>query len=253
MKPLSVTVILPVMNETWSLETTVTILVDDNHQDLEEILIVTSPRTIPESKQCIDKLRAKYPALIRVHEQTLPYLGGALREAFSLARGRTTLLMASDLETDPRLVPTLIEEMRTGAYDIIVASRWLRRRGFHGYSKVKYACNFLFQKLFAILYRVSLTDLTYGFRLYRTDVVQRILWEELKHSFLFEALIKPLRLGCRVKEVAAEWEPRREGESHNMLSAYAAYFRIGMKVLTQRRHDYLTRSAYGVIRGGRAE
>lgn len=251
--PLSVSVILPVMNETWSLETTVTTLIEDNRADLEEILIVTSPRTRAESKRCIQQLQSRYPALIRTHQQTLPYLGGALREALSLARGRTTLLMASDLETDPGLVPTMIDEMRRGDYDIIVASRWLGRHGFHGYSKVKYGCNFMFQRLFACLYRVRLTDLTYGFRLYRTDILQRIRWEELSHAFLFEALVKPLRLGSRVREVAAVWQPRREGQSHNMLSAYAAYFRIGTRVLARRPQECLNDSAYGLIPGGGAE
>ena len=81
---------------------------------------------------------------------------------------------------------------------------------------------------------MSLTDLTYGFRLYRTAVLQGIVWQELKHSFLFEALVKPLRLGCRVTEVPAAWEPRREGMSHNMLSAYAATSGSGSPSLLRR-------------------
>ena len=143
-------------------------------------------------------------------------------------------MMASDLETDPGVVRRMIEEMDRGAWDIVAASRWLTGTGFSGYGLVKRTCNFIFQKLFAALYRVSLTDLTYGFRLYRTAVLQGIVWEELTHSFLFEALVKPLRLGCRVTEVPAVWEPRREGVSHNMLSAYADYFRIGLTVLLRR-------------------
>src|SRR5262249_52999146 len=102
--------------------------------------------------------------------------------------------------------------------------------GFQGYSLLKYLCNFVFQKLFSILYRVSLTDLTYGFRVYRTNIISQIIWEELKHSFLLESLVKPLRLGCHVKEIPAKWTPRREGSSQNMFSAYVGYFRIGLRV-----------------------
>jgi hypothetical protein len=222
------------MNETWSLERTVQVLVAENRDHLAELLIVTSPRTTAESRRTIDGLAGQHPGLVRVHQQTLPYLGGALQEAFALARGRTTLLMASDLETDPHVVPAMIRAMADGGHDIVVASRWCGRRGFQGYSGPKFVCNFVFQRLFAALYRVPLSDLTYGFRLYRTDVLRGIRWEELKHSFLFEALVKPLRLGCRVAEVPAVWEPRREGASQNMLSAYAGYFRIGLRVLLGR-------------------
>jgi dolichol-phosphate mannosyltransferase len=231
---LSVSAVLPVMNETWSLEETVATLIADNGDRLCEILIVTASRTSAESLAVIEGLARRHPSLIRVHRQTLPHLGGALREAFALARGQATIMMASDLETDPRVVRRMIEEMDGGAWDIVAASRWLTGTGFSGYSPVKRVCNFVFQKLFAALYRVSLTDLTYGFRLYRTAVVQRIVWDELTHAFLFEALVKPLRLGCRVTEVPAVWAPRREGVSHNMLRAYADYFRIGLTVLLRR-------------------
>jgi hypothetical protein len=138
--------------------------------------------------------------------------------------------MASDLETDPHLVHSMIKEIRDGKNDIVVASRWLQNSGFQGYSVLKYLCNFVFQKLFSILYRVSLTDLTYGFRIYRTKIIQKIIWEELKHSFLLESLVKPLRLGCQVKEIPATWVARKEGASQNMLSAYVGYFRIGLRV-----------------------
>lgn len=232
--PFSVSVVLPVMNETWSLEETVAVILADNRDRLAEILIVTAGRTSRESLATIDALVRRQPDLIRVHRQTLPYLGGALREAFGLARGDATLMMASDLETDPRLVRSMIEEMDRGHWDIVAASRWIHGTGFSGYGAVKRACNLIFQKLFATLYGVPLTDLTYGFRLYRTPILQGLVWHELKHSFLFEALVKPLRLGCRVTEVPAAWEPRREGISHNMLSAYAGYFRIGLTALLRR-------------------
>jgi glycosyltransferase involved in cell wall biosynthesis len=242
---LAVSVILPVMNETWSLEKTVDILLRDNRDHLEELLIVTSPRTIDASRQTIAGLAAAHPELVRVHQQTLPFLGGALQEAFALARGRTTLLMASDLETDPSVVPAMIATMQRDGCDIVIASRWLQHRSFQGYSRPKFVCNWLFQKFFATLYGVRLSDLTYGFRLYRTDRLRGIRWEELKHSFLFECLVKPLRLGCRVAEVPAVWEPRREGASQNMLSAYAGYFRTGLRVRARRIDAWRTDSRPG--------
>lgn len=236
---LAVSVVLPVMNETWSLEQTLAILLRDNAAHIHEVLIVMSPHTTRAARQTIDRLGQEHPSLVRVHEQTLPYLGGALREALALTVGDATLIMASDLETNPVVVPAMIAAMERENADIVIASRWLRRQGFHGYSRPKYVCNFVFQKFFALLYGVSLSDMTYGFRLYRNVALRTIRWRELKHSFLFEALLKPLRAGCRVVEVPTVWEPRQEGESSNMLSAYAGYFRIGLIVRFSPRRWYL--------------
>ena len=46
-----------------------------------------------------------------------------MREAFDLARGTHTLMMASDLETDPVLVPRLIAEARAHPAVIVTVTR----------------------------------------------------------------------------------------------------------------------------------
>ena len=83
---------------------------------------------------------------------------------------------------------------------------------------------------------MKLTDLTYGYRLFKTELVQNIQWEELRHPFLLETLLKPVRLGVRVVEVPTSWRARTEGESHNSFWRNFLYFRIAVKVLfTSRR------------------
>ena len=96
------TIILPVMNETASLEETVRIILRDVKDRVNEILIVVCERTTAEAMATVDRLSEDLGSLVRVHTQTLPYLGGAIREAFDLARGSHIVMMASDLETDPR-------------------------------------------------------------------------------------------------------------------------------------------------------
>jgi hypothetical protein len=91
--------------------------------------------------------------------------------------------------------------------------------------------NKIFQAFFAVLYRVRLTDLTFAYRIFPTDLVRSIRWEELKHPFLFETIIKPLRLGVEVVEVPSTWRARSEGVSHNTFITNFVYFRIGLKTL----------------------
>src|SRR5262249_11955120 len=191
----SVSVILPVINETHSLLKTVDIIEGDCALDVKEYLIIVCNRTTLESKRICEQLQNTDPQRFILHYQKLPFLGGAIREAFDLARGSHIIMMASDLETDPRDVRRLIAMAKDKPGAIITASRWLQGGYFNGYNQLKLIFNFIFQKIFSLIFATCLSDMTYGYRIFPTRLVKSIVWEELRHPFLFETLIKPLRLG----------------------------------------------------------
>ncbi len=225
----SATIILPVINETTLLEETATIILRDVRDRIKELLIVVCDRTTPEAMATIERLRETRGELVVVHHQRLPFLGGAIREAFDLARGSHVVMMASDLETDPSDVRALIAEAEKNPSAIVTASRWLRAGAFQGYSQVKLVCNWIFQRSFSILYGTRLSDMTYAYRIFPTRLVQSIRWEELRHPFLLETLVKPLRLGVPIIEIPSVWKARTEGESQNTFLRNFVYFRIGLK------------------------
>jgi hypothetical protein len=240
----SVSVILPVINETTSLEKTVHIILRDVPRELiRELLIVVCQRTTAASMATIADLQRSLGDLVVVVHQKLRYLGGALRDAFGVARGSHVIIMASDMETNPNDVQTLIAEEQKNPSGIVTTSRWMSGGSFHGYSKIKLVCNWLFQRIFALLYLTHLTDMTFGFRILPTQLVQSIQWEELRHSFNLECLIKPLRLGVPVTEIPSVWHPRVEGESQNSFSRNFEYFRIGLTVRFARKQTLLLPSS----------
>lgn len=225
-----VTIVLPVLNETYSLSQTVDAIVETSKSQLREILIVVADRTSPESLAAIADLSNRLGDLIVVHRQQLRFIGGAMREAFALARGSHVVMMASDLETDPRLVPSLIERASQSPDSIVTVTRWRKGGGFQGYNVVKLVANAIFQKLFSLLYWTRLSDMTYAYRIFPTKLVQAITWEELRHPFLFETVIKPLRLGVAVTEIPGMWRARTEGVSQNTFMRNFEYLRIGLRV-----------------------
>ena len=228
-RSLRITFILPVLNETYSLQQTVDAIFTLAGSELHEVLIVTAERTTDESLAVVETIEKKYPAVVRVHRQGLPFLGGAMQEAFDISSGDHLMLMASDLETDPTLIPEFVETMKTGRWDIVAASRWLKGGGFAGYSRTKLVLNYLFQKIFRILYNTEVTDLTFAYRLYRRPILEGIAWEELKHPFLLECLLKPLRCGARITEIPCVWRARTEGTSANMFAETFKYLRTALR------------------------
>ena len=226
----SVTVVLPVLNETYSLTQTVDAILESSKPYLREFLIVIADRTSPESLAEVAALSKRLGNLILVHRQELKFLGGAMREAFELARGSHVIMMASDLETDPALVPFLIEGARKSPDSIVTVTRWRKGGGFVGYNPVKLLANAVFQRLFSVLYWTNLSDMTYAYRIFPTKLVQAIRWEELRHPFLFETLIKPLRLHVTVTEIPGQWRARSEGVSQNTFMRNFEYLMIGFRV-----------------------
>lgn len=218
------------MNETESLHKTIRIVVAENAPSIHEILIVVSPKyTTAESRAVVANLQQRY-AMIRVVEQQKPFLGGALQDAFEVATGTHLLLMASDLETNPSHVKHLITRMRGNDVDIVATTRWSKRGGFSGYNPVKWLLNWVFQKMVAVLYGARLTDLTFGFRLYRREALAGFHWTELRHPFLLECILKPLRAGFRVTEIASDWSARTEGVSQNTFFANFAYVKTAWRI-----------------------
>jgi len=227
----SVTIILPVINETFSLRQTIEILEAENGDVIKEYIIVVSPqKTIPASIEVCNCLLEGMPDKVVVLRQQRPFLGGACMDAFDKATGSHLIMMASDLETDPRQVKNMIALARKYPDRIVLNSRWIREGRFIGYNKAKLVMNFFFQTFFAILFNFACTDFTYAFRVCPTALMQAINWEELKHPFLLESLVKPLRLKVQTVEIPAVWRPRREGESQNTFLGNFPYLAVGIRV-----------------------
>jgi len=235
----SVSIILPVINETFSLSQTIEIISSESSLDICEYIIVVCKKTTEKSRETIKDMQSKYGTKICLLEQKLPFLGGAVRDAFDICKGSHVIMMASDLETDPHLVKELIALSKEKPQIIVTATRWKTKDGFKGYNPVKLAFNWVFQAFFSILYRTSLSDMTYGYRIFPSETVKSIIWEEIRHPFLFETIIKPLRLGINVIEIPTKWEARKEGESQNTFFRNFEYFRIGIKGLFYSRKKIL--------------
>ncbi len=224
----NVTILLPAMDETYSLEKTVdTIVHTCSRQDLAEFILLLCDRTTQETRKTAEMLISRYAGKVPVyiHEQTLPFVGGAIREGIGLARGSHVVMMSSDLETDPNVIRRFIKGAKKYPDRIITATRWRKGGGFENYNKVKLVCNLIFERSIGIFYGVGLTDLTYAYRIFPTRLMQSIAWEELKHPFFLETALKPLRLGVRFVETPAHWAARTEGESQNSFLANFKYFR----------------------------
>ncbi|MBI3599462.1 MAG: glycosyltransferase family 2 protein [Nitrospinae bacterium] len=229
--PKNTSIVLPVINETESLKKTIEILLSENREKIKEIIIIVDKITSKESLAVSENMVSQYPEIVRLQRQRRKFLGGALQDAFEQCSGEYSVMMASDLETNPHDVKKMIETAESG-YDIVATSRWINQNSFNGYNSLKLLLNKIFQIFFKSLYRCNLTDLTYGFRIYNTQILKEIKWEELKHPFLLESILKPIKLKkYKITEIPTTWKARTEGISQNTFWTNFIYFRTGFKIL----------------------
>ncbi len=227
-----VSVLTPVFSETETVRQIVAWLHQELGPRLEEIIIVQSPRSSEASRTVCRELVVEYPQ-VRLHvQQQNPGLGRAVREGFELAHGNVVLMIDSDGEMEIDTVPRLLAEMERGGHGLVAASRWLPGGGFSGYSGPKYYLNWGFQQVFRWLFWTRLTDLTYGFKLLRAELVKGIAWEGTLHEIACETTLKPIRLGVSVGEVPSKWTARTQGVSKNTFWRNFRYVRLAWSILT---------------------
>jgi dolichol-phosphate mannosyltransferase len=226
-----ISVVMPVFSETDTVRTVVEWLRDNLATRLHEIIIVISPRSSKESYAVCEEITRLDERVRLVVQQVNPGVGNAFREGYALATGNVILSMDSDNEMELTAIPKMLDALAANDYAVVVGSRWLLGGGFVGYSPLKRVLNWGFQQLFRVLFLTRCTDLTYGFKVLRAEVVHGIAWEATLSEIGCETTMKPLRAGFRVGEVPSVWTARTQGRSTNNFWRNFRYVRMALRVL----------------------
>ena len=224
-------IFLPVIDETFSLERTIKIIEKDVSNFISKYLIVLSKnKSKLKSKRTVNKLKKKYRNKIKIIFQKEKFIGGALKSAIKNISASHFILMASDLETDPKDVTKLINLSMKNPNKIIVANRWLEKNSFKGYGIIKLILNRVFQLFFASLFLVSLSDLTFAYRVYPSKLIKKFRLKENGHSIFLETVLIPIRLGVKFIEIPSKWSSRLEGKTNNTFLKNFFYILTGFRI-----------------------
>lgn len=203
---------------------------------LHEIILMVAAKAPPETRRICQATAARFP-ICRISEQRdNPGLGMGVRQGIAEATGTHILLMDSDGEMDVETVPHMLRKLEETGADMVVASRWAKGGGAEGYDPVKYFLNRGYQLLFRVLFRTPVRDLTLGFKLARTDVMQSLPWDSRFHDIGCETTLRVIRAGYHVTDVPTVWRKRKEGESSNPFLRNFKYVRKALAILLGPSH-----------------
>jgi dolichol-phosphate mannosyltransferase len=229
---MKISVIITVYSETDLLVESVARLRQQLQEWPYEILVVVHPKSSPECMAVCDELGRQNDIRIIV-QGPRSGIGWAYREAIPYITGTHALMMNADLETNPDDAAALVRKAEATGADIVCASRWLRGGGFSGYNPVKLVLNYSYNLIFRTMYRTSIHDLTFGYKLMRAEILQKVNWEYGTHEFCAEVLLKPLRLGYRAVEIPTRWIKRQEGDSKMTFMRNFRFVSAAWKILNQ--------------------
>ena len=228
-------IIITVYSETFSVEQTIERLIKKDRGYILEIILLVHPNSSKESKLICQRLVEQYKIVKIQYQEKIPGVGWAIREGMMIAKGKYLALMSADLETEPEAIDRMMLKIQETNCDLVIGNRWLKGGGFKNYEKKKLVLNWIFQKLFGLIYSTKIGDLTYGFKIIKKELADNIQWTSELHEIYIETTVRPLKLKYKIEQIPTIWIGRKEGVSKNTFFKNFRYISVAFNVLFEQK------------------
>ena len=220
----SLSIIIPLLNETKSLNKTIKII--SKIKIKKEIIIIISKKLIlAKTKLLLSKLK-KNNKEIKIFYQKKPFVGGAVSMGISKAKFSHIVLMAADLETNPYHLKRFVTKSKKNQNSIICGDRWIKKNSFIKYGFLSLILNMLAQKVIKLFISININDFTFAYRIYPKDALKKCKISEFRNGWSLELLLCPYKKNYDFIALHTNWIARREGEKSSAIKNYISFFKI---------------------------
>ncbi|XP_057291723.1 dolichol-phosphate mannosyltransferase subunit 1-like [Hydractinia symbiolongicarpus] len=211
-------VLLPTYNEKDNLPLIVWLLVKTFTESKinYEIIIIDdgSPDGTQDVAKQLSDIYGDDKILLRPRAKKLG-LGTAYIHGLQFATGDFVIIMDADLSHHPKFIPEFIALQQKHNYDLVSGTRYIGDGGVYGWDLkrkiISRGANYVTQ----ILLRPGASDLTGSFRLYKKEVLGKLVEACVSKGYIFqmEMIIRARQFNYTIGEVPISFVDRFYGES----------------------------------------
>ena len=146
-----------------------------------------------------------------IHRETKSGLSSAILDGIENSNGEIVVVMDSDFSHPPKIIPQLVEEIKTSDYDIVIASRYTEGGEVSGWSTKRKLISRGATGIAKAGLGVNESDPMSGFFAFKRQILEGIKFDAIGYKMLLEILVKTK--GAKVKEIPYTFTDRTRGSS----------------------------------------
>jgi glycosyltransferase involved in cell wall biosynthesis len=139
------------------------------------------------------------------------------------------VFMDGDGADDPAAIATMVDALRSGGYEFVIASRAHGKREPGSMAAHQLLAGDIAGRLTGLLYGVRYTDMC-AFRAIRRDTLLKLGMRELTYGWNLEMQMRAARAGLRILEVPVDYRRRIGGES-KVAGSLRGSLKAGLRIM----------------------
>ncbi|KAF9204619.1 dolichol-P-mannose synthesis [Haplosporangium sp. Z 27] len=211
-------VLLPTYNERENLPVIIWLLTKtfQEHNIDYEIIVIddNSPDGTLQIAEQLQKIYGEDRILLRPRAGKLG-LGTAYIHGIQHATGDFVFILDADMSHHPKFMPEMIRLQQSKNYDVVTGTRYAGNGGVYGWDLKRKVISRGANFLATVLLRPGVSDLTGSFRLYKKEVLSKLISSCISKGYVFqmEMMVRARQFNFTIGEVPITFVDRVFGDS----------------------------------------